>query len=269
MRRIAFINEKGGTCKTTLCVNVAARLDARGRRVLVADLDTQGHAAKSLGVDPRRLSPTVHEWLLGTASFAAVVRRTPIPGLDLLPANKDLAAFPAVAGPSGDGALRRRLDELPPGTYDAVLVDSPPSRSLVTDGILAAASEIVIPVALTYLALDGCAEILESLERLRAERGTAPALTLVVATLYRKTRLADEILAKLRERLGDAVSPTVLGWSVKVDEAQSHGQTVFEWAPRSSGARALAAIADEIESRAPGGAGVARADGERATGTRV
>jgi chromosome partitioning protein len=71
----------------------------------------------------------------------------------------------------------------------------------------------------------------------------------VVATLYRKTQLADEILAKLRARLGDAVSPTVLGWSVKVDEAQSHGQTVFEWAPRSTGARALAAIAEEIDAR--------------------
>jgi chromosome partitioning protein len=249
MRRIAFINEKGGTCKTTLCVNVAARLAARGRRVLLADLDTQGHAAKSLGIDPRRLAPTVHEWLLGTAPFSAVVRRTAVPGLDLLPANKDLAGWPQAVGAAGEGVLRRRLDEVAPDAYDVVLVDSPPSRSLVTDNILGAASEIVIPVALTYLALDGCAEILESLDRLRAERGAAPALTLVVATLYRKTQLADEILAKLRARLGPAVSDTVLGWSVKVDEAQSHGQTVFEWAPRSPGARALAAIADEIDAR--------------------
>jgi chromosome partitioning protein len=251
MRRIAFINEKGGTCKTTLCVNVAARLAGRGRRVLVADLDTQGHAGKALGVDPRRLAPTVHDWLLGDAPFEAVVRRTPVPGLDLLPANKDLAGFPvaAAAAPERARLLAARLDGLPAGAYDAVLVDSPPSRSLVTDNILVAVREVVIPVALTYLALDGCAEILESLDALRAERGAAPALTLVVATLYRKTQLADEILAKLRERLGEAVSPTVLGWSVKVDEAQSRGMTVFEWAPRSTGARALAAIADEIEAR--------------------
>jgi chromosome partitioning protein len=251
MRRIAFINEKGGTCKTTLCVNVAARLAARGRRVLVADLDTQGHAGKSLGVDPRGLAPTVHDWLLGTAPFATVVRPTPIAGLELLPANRDLAAFPVAvaAAPEREAVLRRRLDELPEDAYDAVLVDSPPSRSLVTDNILVAVREIVIPVALTYLALDGCAEILESLERLRAERGSAPRLTLAVATLHRRTQLADEILAKLRERLGPALCETVLGWSVKVDEAQSHGQTVFEWAPRSSGARDLAAIADAIDAR--------------------
>ena len=86
MRRIAFINEKGGTCKTTLCVNMGAWLARRcGRRVLVVDLDTQGHAGKSLGVDVRGLSPTVHEWLLGEASFEAAVCPTPVRGLELLP----------------------------------------------------------------------------------------------------------------------------------------------------------------------------------------
>jgi chromosome partitioning protein len=255
MRRVAFINEKGGTCKTTLCVNVAARLAGLGRRVLVADLDTQGHAGKALGVDVRRLAPTVHDWLVDPATpFDAVVRPTAIANLDLLPANKDLAAFPVAVAAAPDRAerLRRRLDELGEARYDAVLVDAPPSRSLVTDNVLVAARELVVPVALTYLALDGCAEILESLESLRAERGEAPGLALVVPALYRKTQLADEILAKLRERFPAAISRHVLGYSVKIDEAQSHGQTIFEWAPRSSGARALAAIADEILSRREG-----------------
>jgi chromosome partitioning protein len=264
MRRIAFINEKGGTCKTTLCVNVAAHLAARGARVLVADLDTQGHAGKSLGVDVRRLSPTIHEWLLDPAvRFEDVVQATPVAGLELLPANKDLAGFPVAIAPAPDREerLRRRLDELGEDRFDAVLLDAPPSRSLVTDNVLVAARELVVPVALTYLALDGCAEILESLGRLRAERGEAPELALVVPALYRKTRLADEILAKLRERFPDTVSRAVLGWSVAVDEAQSHGRTVFEWAPRSPGARALAAIAEELVARAPGAGGRRRSAG--------
>jgi chromosome partitioning protein len=254
MRRIAFINEKGGTCKTTLCVNVAARLAARGLRVLVVDLDTQGHAGKSLGVDVRSLRPTIHDWLLDyTVPFEAVRRPTAVAGLDLVPANKDLAEFPVAVAPAADRAdrLDARLDALGAGRYDAVLIDAPPSQSLVTENVLRGARELVIPVALTYLALDGCAEILRSLERLRAERSQAPALALVVATLYRKTQLADEILAKLRERFGALLSPTVLGWSVKVDEAQSHGRTIFEYAPRSSGATALAAIADELLRASP------------------
>jgi chromosome partitioning protein len=92
---------------------------------------------------------------------------------------------------------------------------------------------------------------MDSLARLRAERGDAPSATLVVPALYRKTQLADAILAKLRERFPQAVSRTVLGWSVKIDEAQSHGLTIFEYAPRSSGAHALAALADELLEREP------------------
>lgn len=254
MRRIAFINEKGGTCKTTLCVNVAARLARRGLRVLVADLDTQGHAGKSLGVDVRKTWPTIHDWLVDPAvTFEATCHATAVPRLDLLPANKDLATFPVIVAADADRAdrLDRRLEEVAAsGRFDAVLIDSPPSQSLVTENVLRAAREIVVPVALTYLALDGCAEILQSLGRLEAERGRAPRLSMVVPALYRKTQLADEILAKLKARFPAELSPAVLGFSVKIDEAQSHGLTIFEYAPRSPGAETLAAIADELWRRA-------------------
>ncbi|HVP67297.1 MAG TPA: ParA family protein [Anaeromyxobacteraceae bacterium] len=257
MRRIAFVNEKGGTCKTTLCVSTGAWIArAQGRRVLVADLDTQGHAGKAVGLDVRGISPTVRDVLVDpTLPFRAAVRQTAIPGLDVLPANKDLAAFPVEVANAPDRAdrLRERLDALAPDAWDAILIDAPPSVSLVTENVLRAATEVVIPVALTYLALDGCAEILDSLERMRRDLGRAPPLTLVVPTLYRRTQLADEILAKLRERFPRQLARTVLGFSVKIDEAQSHGQTIFEYAPRSSGAHALAELADEIWTR-----GVAR-----------
>jgi chromosome partitioning protein len=252
MRRIAFLNEKGGTCKTTLCVSTAAWLAREhGQRVLLADLDTQGHAGKALGLDVRDLAPTIHDLLLDPAlPVESVVRPTAVPGLDVLPANKALSRFPldVAAAPDRAERLRQRLEALPPGAWDVVLLDAPPSVSLVTDNVLRAATEIVIPVALTYLALDGCAEILASLDQLRRDQGTAPALTLVVPTLYRKTQLAEEILAKLRERFPDRVSRSVLGFSVKIDEAQSHGETIFEYAPRSGGARALGSIADEVWS---------------------
>ena len=250
MRRIAFVNEKGGTCKTTLCVSTAAWLATeRGQRVLLADLDTQGHAGKALGLDVRDLSPTIHDLLLDPSlAIEAVARPTAVPGLDVLPANKTLARFPldVAAAPDRADRLRTRLDSVPEGTWDLVLLDAPPSVSLVTDNVLRAATEIVIPVALTYLALDGCAEIMASLEQLRREQGSAPALTLVVPTLYRKTQLAEEILARLRTRFPDRVARSVLGFSVKIDEAQSHGQTIFEYAPRSGGAKALGAIAAEV-----------------------
>jgi chromosome partitioning protein len=253
MRRIAFINEKGGTCKTTLCVNVGAWVARRhGKRVLVVDLDTQGHAGKSLGVDVRSIAPTVAELLLGKAELSEVVRPTAVPGLDLLPANKALSAFPLqVAADEGRAErLRQVVDGLPP-RWDLVLFDAPPSVSLVTENVLRAATEIVLPVALTYLALDGCAEIMASLAGLEAEGARPPVLSLIVPALYRKTQLADEILAKLRQRFPRQVSRTVLGWSVKIDEAQSHGLTVFDYAPSSLGARALSALAEELLEREP------------------
>ncbi len=253
MRRVAFINEKGGTCKTTLCVNVGAWLASRrGLRVLLCDLDTQGHAGKCLGVDVRRVSPTVHDLLLDPAlPLEAAARPTPVPGLTLIPANRDLAAFPVAVAGHLDRAdkLRARLAAVPEGAFDLVLVDAPPSQSLVTENVMRAATEVVIPVALTYLALDGCAEILATLGRLREERGEAPEVTMIVPALGRKTRLAEEIGAKLRERFPRLVSRTALGYSVAIDESQSHGQTVFEYAPRSSGAAALAALADELAER--------------------
>ncbi len=252
MRRIAFVNEKGGTCKTTLCVNVAAWVATeRGRRVLLADLDTQGHAGKSLGVDVRGLAPTIRDVLVGSdRAVADVAIPTGVPGLDLLPANKDLAGFPVEVAQAPDRAdrLRHRLDAIPDGRWDAVLIDTPPSVSLVTENVLRAATEVVLPVGLTYLALDGCAEIMASLEALRAETGRAPAVTLVVPTLHRKTQLAAEILARLGERFPGRLAPP-LGYSVKIDEAQSHGRTIFEYAPRSSGAAALAAIAGQVWDR--------------------
>jgi chromosome partitioning protein len=254
VRRVAFINEKGGTCKTTLCVNLGAWLATRrGQRVLVADLDTQGHAGKSLGVDVRSISHTVKDLLLGAAPLDAVVKPTSVPGLDVLPANKELATFPEEVAARRDRSdrLAAVLDALPAGRWDVVLIDAPPSLSLVTANVMRAATELVVPVALTYLSLDGCAEILQSLARLREERGSAPRLTMVVPTLYRKTQLADEILAKLRERFPAEVARTVLGLSVKVDEAQSHGVTVFQHAPRSTGAAALAALAEELVERDP------------------
>ena len=256
MRRIAFVNEKGGTCKTTLCVNVAAWIAAeRGARVLVADLDTQGHAGKALGIDVRGLTPTIRDVLVGDSlTVRDVARPTGVPGLDLLPANKDLAGFPVEAAGFHDRSdrLRLRLDAIPAGTWDAVLIDAPPSVSLVTENVLRAATEVVLPVGLTYLALDGCAEILDSLDNLRAETGRAPEVTLVVPTLHRKTQLAAEILEKLQARFpGKLADP--LGFSVKIDEAQSHGRTIFEYAPRSSGAKALAGIAAAIWDRTPPG----------------
>ncbi|WP_163865415.1 ParA family protein [Myxococcus eversor] len=251
MRRIAFINEKGGTCKTTLAVNTAAWL-ARERdlRVLLVDLDTQGHAGKALGLDVRTLPRNVFHLLTDDAvRLRDVVYPSAVSGLDVLPSYKEMADFPlAVAGDARRAhRLADRLEAAREAGYDAVVFDSPPSMGLTTRNILVAATEVVVPVALTYLALDGCAEVADTVRQVgEAEGRPGLGVTKVVPTLYRKTALATAILDRLRAYFPDSLATTPLGYDVKVDEAQSHGKTIFEYAPRSRGARMLAAIAAEI-----------------------
>lgn len=262
MRRIAFINEKGGSCKTTLAVNTAAWLASRrGARVLLCDLDTQGHAGKSLGIDVRGLSPTIADLLCEPAvQVNDVVRTTSIPGLDILISNKDLARFPmeVAADPRREFRLQQKLADL--AGYDYLIFDAPPSMGLVTTNIMLATEEIVIPVAMTYFALDGCAEILDTVQTVRdAYDHQGLRVSMVVATLYRKTALAEQIFSKLRENFPDEICRTVLGYNVQIDEAQSHGETIWEYAPSSRGAEALEGIARELVSR--GAAVVPRAVG--------
>lgn len=274
-RRIAFINEKGGSAKTTLVANLGAYLALRrGRRVLAIDMDPQGQLAKVFDVSHRAPTRTAIDLLLdtvlgepgpeGDASPSRSTRctlptvRTRIDGLDLVVANKSLGLFPAFEEGDSDPTARlaATLDRAPHlDRYDFVLFDAPPSFGPLTLNVLRAADEVVVPVPLTYLALDGCAELMRTIATVR-ERYDRPTLriTMVVPTFYRRTKLAQELLGKLEARFPKELSHSVLGYHVRIDEAQSKGLSVFEYAPRDRGARALAELAEELELRAPHGA---------------
>ena len=258
-RRIAFINEKGGSCKTTLASSVGDYLAReRGERVLLVDLDPQGQLGKVLGVDVGAARRTalnlLLDALLGEESRPALpIIRARHPNLDIIPSNKSLALFPQEAtGQTGDEnlCLRDALERAP--AYDFVLFDAPPSFGVITLNALLASGEIVLPVPLTYLALDGAAVLARTVEMVRT-RFAHPALeiSLVVPTFHRPTRLAGEILEKLRQHFPKQIAQTVLGYSVLVDEAQSRAKTIFEYAPRSTPARWMAAVADELLAREP------------------
>lgn len=249
-RRIAFINEKGGTGKTTLAVNVAAWFALKKkRRVLLLDLDTQGHAGKSLGLDVRQTRPGMFELLTDpNLELDTVTRATAVPGLWVVPSWKSMAEFPteAAADPERARRLSQKLSDVD-GRYDVVIFDAPPSLGLVTTNILLAAHEVVVPVATTYLALDGCAEMVETVARVSKTYGhEALKVTLVVPTLYRKTALADEVVETLRAHFPKQVAEP-LGLNVAIDEAQSHGQTIWEYAPWSRGATVLQQLAERVD----------------------
>jgi chromosome partitioning protein len=273
-RRIAFLNEKGGSAKTTLTANLAAYLALeRGRRVLAIDLDPQGQLGKVLGAKTRALQRSALDLLLDVvldeelspgdpAASERRARESKLPvvpsriaNLDLILANKSLGLAPSFQGedPDPTGSLERRLSDAPElDDYDLVMLDSPPSFSALTVTVLRAVDEIVIPVPLTFLALDGCAQLMETIQTVRTRYHHADLqITMVVPTFYRRTRLANEVLEQLKSRFPKEIAQTVVGFHVKIDEAQSRGLSVFEYAPRDRGAHALAALAEELEVRSP------------------
>ncbi len=221
--------------------------------MLLVDLDPQGQLGKVLGIDVGAVRRTALDLLLD-----AVIReesrparpvspaRPPIP--DLIPANNSQALFPAEAADLEHGeyyCLRTALERTK--SYVVIVFDAPPSFGSITLNALLAATEILLPVPLTYLALDGAAEISRTVEMVRS-RFDHPELviSLVVPTFARRTRMAREILEKLRQHFPEQLSKTVLGYSVSIDEAQSRSKTIFEHAPRSKLALGLSDVAEEL-----------------------
>jgi chromosome partitioning protein len=239
-------------------------------------MDPQGQLGKVLGLEVRKPAGSAIELLvdsmLGDSSRpealdAGAIRRdlpissTRIPNLDVIVANKSLAVFPSWSDPGENGpdagAPERRLAanldlsrEL--HRYDFVLFDAPPSFGPLTLSVLLACEELVVPVPLTYLAIDGFAELLQTISMIHKRYGhTKLRVSMVIPTFYRRTRMAHEILEKLTQRFPKEIAQTVVGFHVKIDEAQSHGLSLFEYAPKDKGARAMAALAEELEARDP------------------
>jgi chromosome partitioning protein len=182
------------------------------------------------------------------------ITSTRIAQLDVVVANKSLALFPSWDGSEESdptGRLARTLDAAPElAGYEFIFFDAPPSFGPLTLSVLRAAQEIVLPVPLTFLALDGCAELLRTVETVRTRYGNPELrISMVVPTFYRRTNLAHEILEKLKQRFPKEIAHTLVGYHVRIDEAQSRGLSIFEHAPADRGARVMAELAEELELR--------------------
>ena len=274
-RRVAVINEKGGSTKTTLVSTIGSYLALhRGRRILAIDMDPQGQLGKVLGVETRARRRSAIDLLVDSVlgddaaldytyeraadralrpASTLPIATTRIPQLDLITANKSLGLLPILEADGADptGRLGRALESAPElEDYDFILFDAPPSFGPLTLNVLRAATEIVIPVPLTFLALDGCAELVRTIATVR-DRYDHPNLRveMIVPTLYRRTKLANEILERLKRHFPKEIAHTVVGYHVKIDEAQSRGLSIFEYAPKDRSASVMAALVEELELR--------------------
>lgn len=248
---LALANQKGGVGKTTTAVNLAAYLAGQGHRVLLADLDPQGNATSSIGVDKNSIQQSTYEVLIDGQPVDRCTIEDIRPKLDLLPANGMLAGAEVelVGLKRREFRLRESLVEVD-DRYDAIVIDCPPSLGLLTVNALTAAKAVVIPIQCEYLALEGLMQLVNTIDLVRRRLNPALDVLGVVMTMYdARTRLSPQVVQDVRRFFPSRLLQTVIPRVVRLAEAPSYGQTIFEYDPSSRAAAAYGAIGEEITRR--------------------
>jgi chromosome partitioning protein len=247
-------NQKGGVGKTTTCVNLAAGLAALGRRVLLIDLDAQGNATMGSGIDKRLLQQSVYHVLLGLAVVKSAIQRSEAGGYDVLPSNRDLAGAEVELVEVERRELRLR-DAIEPlqADYDFILIDCPPSLSLLTLNGLCATHGVIIPMQCEYFALEGLTDLVNTIKRIHANFNPGLKIIGLLRVMFDpRLTLQQQVAEQLAAHFGDKVFSTIIPRNVRLAEAPSYGLPGIVYDPSSKGAQAYTAFGAELIERMKG-----------------
>lgn len=250
-RILAVANRKGGVGKTTTTVNVATAMAAAGKKVLVIDMDPQGNASTSMGIDKKGSMPSSYDVLLGNNRLTDAVVWTEIPGFSIIPSSADLAAaeIELVDMEKREFALKKALTR-EAVNYDYILIDCPPSLSLVTINALVAADAVIVPLQCEFLALEGVSDLIRNINTIK--KNFNPGLTLhgVVLTMYdKRNNLTQMVEDDVRSFFGKKVYQTVIPRNVRISEAPSHGKPVLLYDFKCPGSQAYIGLTKEVLKR--------------------
>lgn len=250
-RIIAIANQKGGVGKTTTAINLSACLAEAGQKVLTVDFDPQGNATSGLGFEKGYMDKTVYELLMGECQLEECIIREVQENLDVLPSDVNLAGaeIELLDEPEKEGLLKKELVKIEKD-YDFIIIDCPPSLSLLTINALTASDTVLVPIQCEYYALEGLSQILQTVELVKKKLNKKLELEGVVFTMYdARTNLSLEVVENVKSHLNKTIYKTIIPRNVRLAEAPSHGMPINLYDSRSTGAESYRMLAAEVISR--------------------
>jgi|SRR5262245_8848594 chromosome partitioning protein len=254
-RVLAIANQKGGVGKTTTAINLGTALAAIGEQVLIVDLDPQGNASTGLGIDNRNRDRSTYDVLIGEATLRDTILSTAVPKLSIAPSTLDLSGLELEISRERDRAYRLRnslssLNRTGDDIFSYVLVDCPPSLNLLTVNAMAAAHAVLVPLQCEFFALEGLSQLLKTVEQVKQALNPSLEIHGIVLTMYdARNNLSNQVVADVRQHMGDKVYDTVIPRNVRISEAPSYGKPVLVYDLKCVGSEAYMKLATEIIRR--------------------
>ncbi len=250
-RIIAVTNQKGGVGKTTTSVNLAAAIAEKGKKVLLIDIDPQGNATSGVGIDKNNVDNTIYNLLLGECYVEEAIVKTVVDNLVVIPANINLAGAEIELADKKDREyiLKGVLDNLK-YLYDFIIIDCPPSLSMLTLNALTGADSVLVPIQCEYYALEGLSQLIHTINLVQKKLNIGLEIEGIVFTMYdSRLNLSLEVVEEVKKHMSEYVYQTLIPRNVRLSEAPSHGLPITHYDPKSKGAESYFSLADEVIKR--------------------